>query len=58
MIKIFLFLVLIYNSSFAVDFFIIEVTDNQALNYFFTFPIYTMLISLPFIALINLLKKI
>ena len=40
------------------ELYIIEITDNQAFNYFFTFPIYTMFISLPFIALINLFKKI
>ncbi|WP_266095110.1 hypothetical protein [Aliarcobacter cibarius] len=40
------------------EFPIIEITQNQAFNYFFTFPIYTMFISLPFIALLNLFKKI
>ncbi|WP_434275940.1 hypothetical protein [Aliarcobacter cryaerophilus] len=39
------------------EFFIIELTDNEALNYFFTFPIYTMLVSLPFIAIFDLIKK-
>lgn len=37
---------------------IIEITDNASFNFFFSFPIYTMFISLPFIALINLFKKI
>ena len=40
------------------EFTIIEITDNMAFNYFFTFPIYTLFISLPFIALLNLFKKI
>jgi hypothetical protein len=37
---------------------IIQLTDNEALNYFFSFPIYTMLISLPFIAILQLIKKV
>ncbi len=40
------------------EFSVIELTTNETLNYFFSFPIYTMFVSLPFIALINLLKKI
>ena len=40
------------------EFFIIELTDNNVLNYFFTFPIYIMLISLPFMAILDLIKKI
>lgn len=56
--KILIILFLVYNSVFAVDFAIIELTDNVALNYFFSFPIWTMIISLPFIAILNLIKKI
>ncbi|WP_417327419.1 hypothetical protein [Halarcobacter sp.] len=40
------------------DFFVIELTSNQALNYFFSFPIYTMFVSLPFIAILDLIKKV
>lgn len=56
--KILIILFLVYNSVFAVDFAIIELTDNQTLNYFFSFPIWTLIISLPFIAILNLIKKI
>lgn len=56
--KILIILFLVYNSVFAVDFAIITITDNEALNYFFSFPIWTMIISLPFIAILNLIKKI
>ncbi|OCL93030.1 hypothetical protein AAX28_00570 [Arcobacter porcinus] len=40
------------------QFVIIEITNNPAFNYFFTFPIYTMFISLPFIAIMNLFKRL
>jgi hypothetical protein len=40
------------------EFAIIELTDNATLNYFFSFPIWTLIISLPFIAILNLIKKI
>ena len=56
--KIILILLFLYNSVFAVDFAVITITDNEALNYFFSFPIWTMIISLPFIAILNLIKKI
>ncbi|MDY3204477.1 MAG: hypothetical protein RBR70_05340 [Arcobacter sp.] len=56
--KILIILFLVYNSVFAVDFAIITITDNEALNYFFSFPIWTLIISLPFIAILNLIKKI
>ncbi len=56
--KILLLLILIYSSSFAIDFTPIALTDNQALNYFFSFPIYAMFSTLPFIALLTLFRKI
>lgn len=56
--KILIILFFFYNSVFAMDIPIIEITDNASFNFFFSFPIYTMFISLPFIALINLFKKI
>ena len=37
---------------------IIQITDNVALNTFFTFPIYVMLISLVPISILQLIKKI
>lgn len=39
------------------EFTIIALTDNEALNYFFSFPIYTMFVVLPFWAILNLIKK-
>ena len=39
------------------EFAIIEITSNEALNYFFSFPIWTMVISLPFVAIFDLIKK-
>jgi hypothetical protein len=56
--KILLLLILIYSSSFAVDFTSFALTDNQALNYFFSFPIYVMFTALPFIALLTLFRKV
>jgi hypothetical protein len=40
------------------EFTIFQITDNQALNYFFTFPIYVMFTTLPFIAILSIFKKI
>lgn len=37
---------------------IITITDNSTLNYFFTFPIYVTLISIPSIAIIRLFRSI
>lgn len=56
--KILIILFLVYNSVFAVDFPTIQLTDNEALNYFFSFPIYSMFTALPFVALLTLFKKI
>lgn len=40
------------------EFTIFQITDNQALNYFFTFPIYVMFTTLPFIAILSIFKKV
>ncbi|XOB60700.1 hypothetical protein ACMC56_08780 [Campylobacterota bacterium DY0563] len=40
------------------EFAIIQLSDNQALNLFFSFPVWTCIISLPFVAVFNLLKKV
>jgi hypothetical protein len=40
------------------EFVIIEITNNEAFNYFFSFPIYTMFISLPFLAVMQIFKKL
>jgi len=39
------------------EFAIIELTNNQALNYFFSFPIWVMFTSISFIAIFDLIKK-
>lgn len=40
------------------EFTTIAITDNLALNYFFSFPIYVMFSTLPFIAIIKLINKV
>lgn len=40
------------------EFTTIALTDNEALNYFFSFPIYVMFISLVPLAILNLIKKL
>lgn len=36
---------------------IIEVTNNDVFNYFFTFPIYLMFTIIPVIAILEIVKK-
>ncbi len=40
------------------EFAIIPITTDTALNTFFSFPIWVMITSLPFIAVLNIIKKI
>jgi hypothetical protein len=40
------------------EFAIINFTDNEAFNIYFSYPIWTMIISLPFIPVFTLIKKI
>lgn len=49
---------LLLNPLFALDFYVIEVTNNQVFNYFFSYPITILFIVLPLIALLDLLKKV
>ncbi|MBU3014760.1 hypothetical protein KO488_08325 [Poseidonibacter lekithochrous] len=53
-----LLILLIVTNSFSLDFPIIEVTENEPFNYFFSFPIYTMFVILPFLAVMSIFKKI
>lgn len=56
--KYLIFTLLFLNPLFAFDFSPIKVTDSDVFNYFFSFPIYTMFVALPFIAVLSLFKKI
>jgi hypothetical protein len=40
------------------EFAIIQVTNNEAFNIFFSYPIWTAIITIPFVAVLNLIKKI
>jgi len=40
------------------EFALIEITESTAFNLGFTFPIYAMFIALPFLALLQIIKKI
>lgn len=40
-----------------IEFAIINFTDNETFNIYFSYPIWTAIISLPFVATFNLLKK-
>jgi|GEM_PF-5798337 len=56
--KFIFFISLIFNFSYALDFVVIPVTDNNAFNYFFSFPIYITLASVPFVMALSILKHI
>jgi hypothetical protein len=40
------------------EFSIIELTSNEAFNIYFSYPVWVCIISLPFVAVFNLLKKV
>jgi len=56
--KFIFFISLIFNFSYALDFVVIPVTDNNAFNYFFSFPVWMTIISIPFIMALTMLKHI
>jgi len=55
----YLLLVLVFcSSAFSLDFYVIEVTDNQPFNYFFSYLMTILFISLPLVALLDFLKRL
>ncbi|AHJ12434.1 putative membrane protein [Sulfurospirillum multivorans DSM 12446] len=49
---------LLFNFSYALDFFVIPVTDNIAFNYFFSFPVWITIVSIPVMMSLTILKHI
>lgn len=51
-------LLLIVNSSYALEFVVIPVTSNTPFNYFFSFPVYVTLIAIPLFMAISFLGRV
>jgi hypothetical protein len=49
---------LLLSPSFAFEFYVIEVTQSQSFNYFFSYPMTVLFITIPMIALLDFLKKV
>lgn len=56
--KIFILFIMIVSYSNAFDFQVIEVTNNDSFNYFFSYTMTVLFITFPMIALLDFLRKI
>lgn len=56
--KIFILLLTFFNFSFAFDMVVIPATDNEAFNYFFSFPLWVTIISIPMILAISVFRHL